>query len=214
MAWAQTEAGKAVSDKGSITAQLSSTEYGTLVLDKIKELHDLLQQQRGADVPLAQQQRSQPQPQRQQRQQRQCSTAAGRPRWDAPVVGGWIRPQRPEGEALLRKVQIEGWERQRMMGRKHLPVRPLRTGRLRCCMCAGAVGGIDVSAYGLTVEPPPPTDEPAGDDIRQRLDDIAAEVHATANCKVHYTHASFPPQGALGPQASALVCGPAAAGIM
>ncbi|KAK3286843.1 hypothetical protein CYMTET_5631 [Cymbomonas tetramitiformis] len=81
-------------------------------------------------------------------------------------------------------------------------------------LCAGAVGGIDVSAYGFTVEPQPLTDEPAGDDIHQRLDDLAAEVHAAANCKVHYTHASFPPPAVLEPHASALVCGPAAAGNM
>ncbi|KAK3282779.1 hypothetical protein CYMTET_9506 [Cymbomonas tetramitiformis] len=69
-------------------------------------------------------------------------------------------------------------------------------------------------AYGFTVEPQPPADEPAGDDIHQRLDDLAAEVHAAANCKVHYTHASFPPRAVLEPHASALVCGPAAAGNM
>ncbi|KAK3269463.1 hypothetical protein CYMTET_22096 [Cymbomonas tetramitiformis] len=81
-------------------------------------------------------------------------------------------------------------------------------------LCAGAVGGIDVSAYGFTVEPQQPADEPAGGDIHQRLDDLAAEVHAAANCKVHYTHASFPPRAVLEPHTSALVCGPAAAGNM
>ncbi|KAK3245672.1 hypothetical protein CYMTET_44774 [Cymbomonas tetramitiformis] len=98
-----TEAGRAVSSKGGISAQFSSTEYGAL-LDKIKELQDLLQQQRGADVPLAQQQR--PQPQQQQRGTPRGFRVGTHP---LPAVG-FDRNDRPEGEALLRKVQ-EGWER-------------------------------------------------------------------------------------------------------
>ncbi|KAK3235351.1 hypothetical protein CYMTET_54447 [Cymbomonas tetramitiformis] len=75
-------------------------------------------------------------------------------------------------------------------------------------LCAGAVGGIDVSAYGFTVEQQPASE---GDDILRRLDDLAAEVHSAANPQVHYTHASFPPPAGVGQEASALVCGPAAA---
>ncbi|KAK3272989.1 hypothetical protein CYMTET_18749 [Cymbomonas tetramitiformis] len=73
-AWAQTGAGKTVSGKSGISAQLSSTEYGAL-LNKINELQDLLRQQRGTDAPPAQQQRQQPQ--RQQRQQQQRGTQRG-----------------------------------------------------------------------------------------------------------------------------------------
>ncbi|KAK3250945.1 hypothetical protein CYMTET_39705 [Cymbomonas tetramitiformis] len=75
-------------------------------------------------------------------------------------------------------------------------------------LCAGAVGGIDVSAYGFTVEQQPASD---GDDILRRLDDLAAEVHSAANPQVHCTHASFSPPAGIGQEASALVCGPAAA---
>ncbi|KAK3273177.1 hypothetical protein CYMTET_18569 [Cymbomonas tetramitiformis] len=75
-------------------------------------------------------------------------------------------------------------------------------------LCAGAVGGIDVSAYGFTVEQQPDSE---GDDILRRLDDLAAEVHSAANPQVHYTHASFPPPAGNGQGASALVCVPAAA---
>ncbi|KAK3238968.1 hypothetical protein CYMTET_51068 [Cymbomonas tetramitiformis] len=79
-------------------------------------------------------------------------------------------------------------------------------------LCAGAVGGIDVSAYGFAVEQQSASDEPVGDDILRRLDDLAAEVHSAANHQVHFTHASFPPPDGIEQQASALVCGPAAAG--
>ncbi|KAK3233496.1 hypothetical protein CYMTET_56219 [Cymbomonas tetramitiformis] len=48
-------------------------------------------------------------------------------------------------------------------------------------LCAGAVGGIDVSAYGFAVEQQSASDEPVGDDILRRLDDLAAEVHSAAN---------------------------------
>ncbi|KAK3282355.1 hypothetical protein CYMTET_9913 [Cymbomonas tetramitiformis] len=75
-------------------------------------------------------------------------------------------------------------------------------------LSAGAVGGIDVSAYGFTVEQQPSSE---GESILQRLDDLAAEVHSAANPQVHYTHASFPPPAGIGQEASALVCGPAAA---
>ncbi|KAK3249461.1 hypothetical protein CYMTET_41118 [Cymbomonas tetramitiformis] len=79
-------------------------------------------------------------------------------------------------------------------------------------LCAGAVGGIDVSAYGFAVEQESASDEPVGDGILRRLDDVAAEVHSAANHQVHFTHASFPPTDGIEQQASALVCGPAAAG--
>ncbi|KAK3240928.1 hypothetical protein CYMTET_49263 [Cymbomonas tetramitiformis] len=74
-------------------------------------------------------------------------------------------------------------------------------------LSAGAVGGIDVSAYGFTVEQQPTSE---GDSILQRLDDLAAEVHSAANPQVHYTHASFPPPANIGQEASALVCESAA----
>ncbi|KAK3276196.1 hypothetical protein CYMTET_15713 [Cymbomonas tetramitiformis] len=80
-------------------------------------------------------------------------------------------------------------------------------------LCGGVVGGIDVSAYGFSVDAAPPATATSGDDILQRLDDLAAEVNAAVEPKVHCTHAYFPPPGGIEPQASALVCGPAEAGI-
>ncbi|KAK3270073.1 hypothetical protein CYMTET_21514 [Cymbomonas tetramitiformis] len=80
-------------------------------------------------------------------------------------------------------------------------------------LCGGVVGGIDVSAYGFSVDAAPTVTATAGGDILQRLDDFAAEVNAAVEPQVHYTHASFPAPGGIEPQTSALVCGPAAAGI-
>ncbi|KAK3237592.1 hypothetical protein CYMTET_52350 [Cymbomonas tetramitiformis] len=79
-------------------------------------------------------------------------------------------------------------------------------------LCGGVVGAIDVSAYGFSVDAAPPMTATPGDDILQRLDDLVAEVNAAVEPKVHYTHASFPPPDGIEQQASALVCGPAAAG--
>ncbi|KAK3278332.1 hypothetical protein CYMTET_13720 [Cymbomonas tetramitiformis] len=80
-------------------------------------------------------------------------------------------------------------------------------------LCGGVVGGIDVSAYGFSVAAAPPVAATSGDDILQRLDDLAAEVNAAVEPKAHYTHASFPPPEGVESQTSALVCGPAEAGI-
>ncbi|KAK3267447.1 hypothetical protein CYMTET_23988 [Cymbomonas tetramitiformis] len=79
-------------------------------------------------------------------------------------------------------------------------------------LCGGVVGGIDVSAYGFSVGAVTPVAGTSGDDILQRLDDLAAKVNAAVEPKVHYTHASFPPPGGIATQASALVCDPAGAG--
>ncbi|KAK3249264.1 hypothetical protein CYMTET_41302 [Cymbomonas tetramitiformis] len=173
-AWAQTGAGKAVSGKGGISAQLSSTEYGAL-LNKINELQDLLRQQHGADAPPAQQQRQQPQ--RQQRQQQQRGTqrgfrvgthplpAVGFDRDDQkakPFCGRCKKAGRGEQYHFYRDCPLGGrqhpphsaaafcipieertrrgcmhWpcvpcsSRRRMMGPRLLPLRHLRTGRLR-----------------------------------------------------------------------------------
>ncbi|KAK3245050.1 hypothetical protein CYMTET_45363 [Cymbomonas tetramitiformis] len=79
-------------------------------------------------------------------------------------------------------------------------------------LCGGVVGGIDVSAYGFSVDAVPPVTGTPGEDILQRLDDLAAEVNAAVEPKVHYTHASFLPSGGVDTQASALVCDSAEAG--
>ncbi|KAK3246961.1 hypothetical protein CYMTET_43527 [Cymbomonas tetramitiformis] len=102
--------------------------------------------------------------------------------------------------------------RQRTMARSPLLVRAAAAHGPPAVLCAGAVGGIDVSAYGFAVEQQSASDEPVGDDILRRLDDLAAEVRSAANHQVHFTHASFPPPDGIEQQASALVCGPAAAG--
>ncbi|KAK3269408.1 hypothetical protein CYMTET_22149 [Cymbomonas tetramitiformis] len=78
-------------------------------------------------------------------------------------------------------------------------------------LSAGGIGGIDVSAYGFSVQPA--ADGANDEDILRRLDALTTEVQA-AQEKVHYTHASFVPGSAVEGHASALVCGPtAAAGI-
>ncbi|KAK3239538.1 hypothetical protein CYMTET_50542 [Cymbomonas tetramitiformis] len=74
-----------------------------------------------------------------------------------------------------------------------------------------SAGGIDVSAYGFSVQPA--ADDADDEDILRRLDALTTEVQ-DAQEKVHYTHASFVPGSAVEGHASALVCGPtAAAGI-
>ncbi|KAK3284528.1 hypothetical protein CYMTET_7824 [Cymbomonas tetramitiformis] len=45
-------------------------------------------------------------------------------------------------------------------------------------LCGGVVGGIDVSAYGFSVDAMTPVAGTSGDDILQRLDDLAAEASA------------------------------------
>ncbi|KAK3274180.1 hypothetical protein CYMTET_17625 [Cymbomonas tetramitiformis] len=50
-------------------------------------------------------------------------------------------------------------------------------------LCGGVVGGIDVSAYGFSVDAAPPVTATPGDDILQRLDDLAAEVNAAVEPK-------------------------------
>ncbi|KAK3283151.1 hypothetical protein CYMTET_9135 [Cymbomonas tetramitiformis] len=79
-------------------------------------------------------------------------------------------------------------------------------------LSAGGDGGIDVSAYGFSVQPAAASTD--DDDILRRLDALTSEVQA-AQEKVHFTHASLIPGSGVEEQASALVCGPAAAaGIM
>ncbi|KAK3284529.1 hypothetical protein CYMTET_7825 [Cymbomonas tetramitiformis] len=51
-------------------------------------------------------------------------------------------------------------------------------------LCGGVVGGIDVSAYGFSVDTVTPVAGTSGDDILQRLDDLAAEVNAAVEPKV------------------------------
>ncbi|KAK3262724.1 hypothetical protein CYMTET_28431 [Cymbomonas tetramitiformis] len=78
-------------------------------------------------------------------------------------------------------------------------------------LSAGGVGGIDVSAYGFSVQPT--ADNTDGEDILRRLDALTSEVQA-AQDKVHFTHASLIPGSGAEGHASALVCGPTvAAGI-
>ncbi|KAK3242209.1 hypothetical protein CYMTET_48080 [Cymbomonas tetramitiformis] len=74
-------------------------------------------------------------------------------------------------------------------------------------LSAGGVGGIDVSAYGFSVQPA--ADSVDDEDILRRLDALTSEVQA-AQDKVHFTHASFIPGSGAEGHASALVCGPAA----
>ncbi|KAK3242821.1 hypothetical protein CYMTET_47492 [Cymbomonas tetramitiformis] len=78
-------------------------------------------------------------------------------------------------------------------------------------LSAGGVGGIDVSAYGFSVQPT--ADSTDDEDILRRLDALTSEVQA-AQDKVHFTHASLIPGSGAEGHASALVCGPTvAAGI-
>ncbi|KAK3282777.1 hypothetical protein CYMTET_9504 [Cymbomonas tetramitiformis] len=126
-AWAQTETGEAVSGKSGISAQLSSTEYGAL-LDKINELQALLRQQRGTDAPPAQQQRQQPHRQQRQQQQRGAQRGFRVGTHPLPAVGFDRDDQKAKPFCGRCK---KGGKRRRMMGLRLLPLRHLRTGRLR-----------------------------------------------------------------------------------
>ncbi|KAK3262686.1 hypothetical protein CYMTET_28470 [Cymbomonas tetramitiformis] len=224
-AWAQTGGGKAASGADGISAHLSSSEYDAL-LQKITELKELVQRQHGEAAPVVRQQRERVQ-QRQQQQRGQQPRGFRVGTHKAPPVGFDCDDQRakPFCGRCKKAGKGESYHFYRdcpLGGRQHRPTSaaafcvPIdeedaegpRTGRPRCFVCAGAVGGIDVSAYGFTVEQQPASE---GDDILRRLDDLAAEVHSAANPQVHYTHASFPPTAGIGQGASALVCGPAAA---
>ncbi|KAK3250448.1 hypothetical protein CYMTET_40178 [Cymbomonas tetramitiformis] len=191
-AWAQTGGGKAASGADGISAHLSSSEYDAL-LQKITELKELVQRQHGEATPGGAATAG--------AGAAAAAAAAGAaaariPCGDPQSPTSGIRPRRSTGEAVLR---IDTKKPNRYRALVYGPP---------AVLCAGAVGGIDVSAYGFTVEQQPASE---GDDILRRLDDLAAEVHSAANPQVHYTHASFPPTAGIGQGASALVCGPAAA---
>ncbi|KAK3233514.1 hypothetical protein CYMTET_56200 [Cymbomonas tetramitiformis] len=182
-AWAQTDAGKAASGAGSISAHLSSGEYDALFEKIIGSSSGSSggSSSRGGTV---------------------WGSTRRRP-WDSTAtISG--RSRSAVGARKRVKAADDGAEAFARAAKAYGPP---------AVLSAGAVGGIDVSAYGFAVEQLPPPDEPAGDDILRRLDDLAAEVHSAANHKVHFTHASFPPTDGIEPQTSALVCGPAAAGI-
>ncbi|KAK3289196.1 hypothetical protein CYMTET_3357 [Cymbomonas tetramitiformis] len=247
--WAQTDGGKAASGAGGVSAHLSSSEYDAL-LQKITELTELVQRQRGEAAPVVRQQRERVQ-QRQQQQRGQQPRGFRVGTHKAPPVGFDRDDQRarPFCGRCKKAGKGEAYHFYRdcpLGGRQHPPTSAAAfcvpideedaEGVHALAMCAlfqqaaddgaesfaraaaaygppavlsaGAVGGIDVSAYGFAVEQQPDSE---GDDILRRLDDLAAEVHSAANPQVHYTHASFPPPAGIGQEASALVCGPAAA---
>ncbi|KAK3249812.1 hypothetical protein CYMTET_40776 [Cymbomonas tetramitiformis] len=201
-AWAQTDGGKVASGADGISAHLSSSEYDAL-LQKITELKELVQRQHGESAPVVRQQRERVQ-QRQQQQRGQQPRGFRVGTHKAPPVGFDRDDQRAKPfcgrcKKAGKKAADDGAESFARAAAAYGPP---------AVLCAGAVGGIDVSAYGFTVEQQPASE---GDDILRRLDDLAAEVHSAANPQVHYTHASFPPPAGIGQEASALVCGPAAA---
>ncbi|KAK3237775.1 hypothetical protein CYMTET_52176 [Cymbomonas tetramitiformis] len=207
-AWAQTDAGKADSGAGGISAHLSSSEYDAL-LAKITELKEMVQRQHGEGAPVVRQQRVQQRQQQQQRAQQPRGFRVGQHK--APPVGFDRDDQRRNGRSRSAagarrraKATDDGAEAFARAAAAYGPP---------AVLCAGAVGGIDVSAYGFAVEQQSPPGEPVGDDILRRLDDLAAEVHSAANHQVHFTHTFFPPPDGIEQQTSALVCGPAATGI-
>ncbi|KAK3241313.1 hypothetical protein CYMTET_48906 [Cymbomonas tetramitiformis] len=259
-AWAQTDVGKAVVAKpagGGASALLTSNEHQVL-LDKIKELTELVRRQCGAAPPVVQQQRDPPQRQHGQRrqQQRGQSPRGFRMGVQSPPAVGYDRDEQ-RAKPLCTRCKKTGKDLYHFYrdcplgGRQHSPTSAAAfcipiddedaegVHALAMCavfqeaaddgaeafaraatvygppavLCGGVVGGIDVSAYGFSVDAVTPVAETSGDDILQRLDDLAAEVNAAVEPKVHYTHASFPPPGGIAAQASALVCDTASAGI-
>ncbi|KAK3246251.1 hypothetical protein CYMTET_44209 [Cymbomonas tetramitiformis] len=227
--YARTRGTKAASGADGISAHLSSSEYDAL-LAKITELKELVQRQHGEGAPVVRQQRVQ-QRQQQQRTQQPRGFRVGQHK--APPVGFDRDDQRatPFCGRCKKAGKGESYHFYRdcpLGGRQHLPtsvaafcvpideedaegVRALAMCGLfqqaaddgagsfarattaygpPAVLCAGAVGGIDVSAYGFAVEQQSGPDEP-----------------------VHFTHAYFPPPDGIEQQASAVVCGPAAAGI-
>ncbi|KAK3264337.1 hypothetical protein CYMTET_26917 [Cymbomonas tetramitiformis] len=259
-AWAQTDVGKAVLAKpagGGASALLTGSEHQVL-LDKIKELTELVRRQCGAAPPVVQQQRDPPQRQHGQRrqQQRGQSPRGFRMGVQSPPAVGYDRDEQ-RAKPLCTRCKKTGKDLYHFYrdcplgGRQHSPTSAAAfcipiddedaegVHALAMCavfqeaaddgaeafaraatvygppavLCGGVVGGIDVSAYGFSVDAVTPVAETSGDDILQRLDDLAAEVNAAVEPKVHYTHASFPPPGGIATQASALVCDAASAGI-
>ncbi|KAK3251295.1 hypothetical protein CYMTET_39365 [Cymbomonas tetramitiformis] len=259
-AWAQTDVGKAIVAKpagGGASALLTGSEHQVL-LDKIKELTELVRRQCGAAPPVVQQQRDPPQRQHGQRrqQQRGQSPRGFRMGVQSPPAVGYDRDEQ-RAKPLCTRCKKTGKDLYHFYrdcplgGRQHSPTSAAAfcipiddedaegVHALAMCavfqeaaddgaeafaraatvygppavLCGGVVGGIDVSAYGFSVDAVTPVAETSGDDILQRLDDLAAEVNAAVEPKVHYTHASFPPPAGIATQASALVCDAASAGI-
>ncbi|KAK3245606.1 hypothetical protein CYMTET_44830 [Cymbomonas tetramitiformis] len=243
---------------GGASALLTSSEHQVL-LDKIKELTELVHRQCGAAPPVVQaQQRDPPQRQHGQRrqQQRGQSPRGFRMGVQSPPAVGYDRDEQ-RAKPLCTRCKKTGKDLYHFYrdcplgGRQHSPTSAAAfcipiddedaegVHALAMCavfqeaaddgaeafaraatvygppavLCGGVVGGIDVSAYGFSVDAVTPVAETSGDDILQRLDDLAAEVNAAVEPKVHYTHASFPPPGGIATQASALVCDTASAGI-
>ncbi|KAK3288373.1 hypothetical protein CYMTET_4159 [Cymbomonas tetramitiformis] len=207
-AWAQTGGGKAASGADGISAHLSSSEYDAL-LQKITELKELVQKQHGEAAPVVRQQRERVQ-QRQQQQRGQQPRRFRVGTHKAPPVGFDRDDQRakPFCGRCKKAGKGESYHFYRdcpLGGRQHPP-----TSAATFCVPIDEEDAEGVHALAIfTVEQQPASE---GDDILRRLDDLAAEVHSAANPQVHYTHASFPPTaGIRGQEASALVCGPAAA---
>ncbi|KAK3272567.1 hypothetical protein CYMTET_19150 [Cymbomonas tetramitiformis] len=202
-AWAQTDVGKAFLAKpagGDTSALLTSSEHQAL-LDKINELTALVQQRYEAAPPVVQRQQDPPQRQhgqRRQQQQRGQSQRGFRMGVQSPPAVGYDRvEQRAKPLCTRCKKTDDGAEAFARAATAYGPP---------AVLCGGVVGGIDVSAYGFSVDAVTPVAGTSGDDILQRLDDLAAEVNAAVGPKVHYTHASFPPSRGIATQASALVC--------
>ncbi|KAK3251219.1 hypothetical protein CYMTET_39435 [Cymbomonas tetramitiformis] len=230
-AWAQTDTGKAASGADGISAHLSSGEYDALRV-KITELNELVQRQHGEGAPVVRHQRVQQRQQQQQQQRAQHPKGFRMGQHTAPPVGFDRDDQRakPFCGRCKKAGKGESYHFYRdcpLGGRQHPPTSAAAfcipideedaegVHALAMCalfqqaaddgaesfaraaaaygppavLCAGAVGGIDVYAYGFAVEQQSASDEP-----------------------VHFTHASFPPPDGIEQQASALVCGPAAAG--
>ncbi|KAK3251013.1 hypothetical protein CYMTET_39643 [Cymbomonas tetramitiformis] len=239
-AWAQTDVGKAVLAKpagGGASALLTSSEHQAL-LDKINELTALVQQRYEAAPPVVQRQQDPPQRQhgqRRQQQQRGQSQRGFRMGVQSPPAVGYDRDEQ-RAKPLCTRCKKSGKELYHFYrdcplgGRQHPPTsaaafceaaddgaeafaRAATAYGPPAVLCGGVVGGIDVSAYGFSVDAVTPVAGTSGDDILQLLDDLAAEVNAAVGPKVHCTHASFPPPGGIAAQASALVCDTASAGI-
>ncbi|KAK3283538.1 hypothetical protein CYMTET_8770 [Cymbomonas tetramitiformis] len=167
-AWAQTDAGKAASGAGSISAHLSSGEYDAL-LEKIVELKTLVQQQHGEGTPVARPQRAQQRQQQQQRARRPAkvrmiTSTAG----DCPLGGrqhpptsaaAFCVPIDEEDADGLHALAMCALFQQAADDGAEAFARATTTDGPPAVLCAGAVGGIDVPAYGFAVEQLPPPDQ-------------------------------------------------------
>ncbi|KAK3248587.1 hypothetical protein CYMTET_41946, partial [Cymbomonas tetramitiformis] len=172
--------------------KIKSSEYDAL-LQKITELKELVQRQHREGAPVVRPPRERVQQRQQQQQRAQQPRGFRVGQHKAPPVGFDRDDQRAKPFCGRCKKQAKV---RRITSTATAPAYGPPA-----VLCAGAVGGIDVSAYGFTVEQQPASE---GDDILRRLDDLAAEVHSAANPQVHYTHASFPPPDGIEQQASAL----------